>query len=283
MNDILIPGILLFAYISFLWWLGQRFQNAGLIDFGWPSGFTALALYYGFVSDGHWQRKAIITAMYCFCGLRFMVGWIVRNRRDGEDRRWSYFRDRWNCGEGLFGIRSVPINLFAFYHAQTFATLLVLIRPHTIACNNAEPGVYVVEWIAVGLWVFSYIMENVADFQLDQFRKTDESRGVCRNGLWKYSRHPNYFYEFLIWTAYTLFAIPSNTHWMDVVALVLVPLVAYWFLVHFTGIPITEQASLDRRGEPYAEYQATTNRFFPWFPRTSSRSNSTSQPGGNPK
>lgn len=271
MNDILIPGTLFFAYISFLWWLGLRCKNAGLIDFGWPSGFTALALYYCLAADGHWQRKAIITAMYCFCGVRFMVGWTVRNLRDGEDRRWTYIRDRWIRGDGLLAIRSVPLNLFAFYHAQTFATLFFLIRPLIITCNNQAPTLYAVEWIAIAFWTFSYIMENVADYQLDRFRRSNSGRGrVCQSGLWKYSRHPNYFFEFLIWTAYALFAIPSINHWMDLVAVAFAPFVAYWFLVHITGIPIAEHASRHRRGEEYAKYQATTNRFFPGFQRTSS-------------
>ena len=269
-STLLLPGILLFVYMSLLWCIGLRIRNAGLVDFGWPSGFTAIALYYACIGDAPWERKAIIAAMYCVCGARFMLGWLSRNIRDGEDRRWQYWRDRWRNGDGLFGIRSVGVNLFAFYHAQTFATLLVLIAPVSLACYNTDSRMHVLEWIAVAAWGVSFLLENIADFQLDRFRKQSSgSATVCRTGLWRFSRHPNYFFEFLIWVSYAVFALPSATRAADYLVLMLVPIVAFWFLVHFTGIPITELASLQRRGKPYAQYQAETNRFFPWFPRNS--------------
>jgi steroid 5-alpha reductase family enzyme len=270
----MISSILLFAsaiyfgYMTLLWLIGLRVRNFGLVDFGWPSGFTALALLYAFTGDGIWQRKALIVAMYCICGARFMLGWTVRNVRDGEDRRWNYWRERWQNGEGMFAIRSIPVNLFAFYHAQTFATLLVFAAPLALACNSASARIQPLEWIAVVVWGVSFLLENVADFQLDRFRKnTSGKSGVCRAGLWKYSRHPNYFFEFLIWVSYAVYALPSAGGPVDYLLLILVPITAYWFLVHFTGIPITESASLQRRGETYARYQTETNRFFPWFPR----------------
>ncbi len=267
-STLLVLGIIYFGYMSLLWLIGLLIRNAGLVDFGWPSGFTAIAVFYFCTGDGLWDRKAIIVGMYCFCGARFMIGWTVRNWRDGEDRRWQYWRDRWKNGDGLFGIRSVRVNLFAFYHTQTFATLFVLTAPLALACQNTDPHISPFEWIAVAFWGASFLLENIADFQLDRVREQSSgSGGVCRSGLWKYSRHPNYFFEFLIWVSYAVYAIPSATSPLDYIILLLVPIVAYWFLVHFTGIPITELASLQRRGEPYARYQSETNRFFPWLPK----------------
>ena len=107
----------------------------------------------------------------------------------------------------------------------------------------------------------------IADVQLDRFRQRSAGKGgICRTGLWRYSRHPNYFFEFLIWVSYSIFALSSATGVMDFLALLIVPITAYWFLVHFTGIPITELASLQRRGQDYADYCDETNRFFPWLP-----------------
>lgn len=265
-SNLLVLSIIYFCYMTLLWLTGLRFRNAGLVDFGWPSGFTALAIFYACTEDGLWERKAIIVGMYCFCGGRFMLGWTVRNIRDGEDRRWQYWRDRWKNGEGLFAIRSVPLNLFAFYHTQTFATLFVLMAPLALACRNSDSHIQIIEWIAVALWIISFLLENIADYQLDQFRQTGSDQ-VCSNGLWRYSRHPNYFFEFMIWVSYAVFAIPSASSPLNYIILLFVPIAAYLFLVHFTGIPITELASLQRRGESYAQYQAETNRFFPWFPK----------------
>ncbi|MEK6233704.1 MAG: DUF1295 domain-containing protein, partial [Planctomycetales bacterium] len=153
--SLLVPSLLYFSYMSILWWLGRRLGNAGLVDFGWPSGFTALAVFHGLTGDGSWERKTILVGMYCLCGLRFMVGWVFRNVRDGEDRRWEFWRQRWRKGEGWLGVRSVGVNLFVFYHAQTFTTLFILTAPLMLACNNASPSIHLLEWFAVGLWAFS--------------------------------------------------------------------------------------------------------------------------------
>ena len=266
--SLLLPGTLFFTYMSLLWLIGIKVRNAGLVDFGWPSGFTALAIYYGWLGQGNWQRTLLIVGMFALCGLRFMVGWTVRTIRDGEDRRWEFCRQRWRRGEGWFGIRSPAANFFVFYHAQTFTTLLVMMVPLMLACNNDRPQIHLLEWIAVCMWVFSFAMENVSDYQLDRFRSDSRQRGaICRTGLWRYSRHPNYFFEFLIWLAYAMFALPSATTLSHIFLLLLVPLTAYWFLVYFTGLPMTEQASLERRGAAYSQYQEETNRFFPWFPK----------------
>jgi steroid 5-alpha reductase family enzyme len=267
-SSLLIPGVLFFAYMSVLWLMALLMRNYGWVDFGWPSGFTAIAIYFAFIGEGLWERKLLILSLYGICGARFMIGWAVRNIRDGEDRRWSFWRERWQKGEGLFGIRSVSLNLFAFYQTQTFATVFVLITPLVIACRNDSPQIYWIEWAAVAGWLTSFLFENIADVQLDKFRKRSVGKGgLCRTGFWRYSRHPNYFFEFLIWVFYAIFALPSATGVMDYVALILVPITAYWFLVHFTGIPITELASLQRRGQDYADYCEETNRFFPWLPK----------------
>lgn len=263
---LLAPGTCFFFYMTALWLLGLRTRNAGLVDFGWPSGFTALAVYFALASEGDWKRRLLISLLYGICGLRFMVGWIVRNLRDGEDRRWDYWRQYWRAGNSRLGIRSTAANLFIFYHTQTFATLLVLIVPLVLACGNSAAQIHMLECVGVGIWFFALLMENVADFQLDQFRRNPRGQGVCRTGLWKFSRHPNYFFEFVIWVGYAVFAWPSASNVVEYGVLLLVPLTAYWFLVHFTGIPITEAASRARRGEVYARYQEETNRFFPWFP-----------------
>ncbi|MFT5303598.1 MAG: steroid 5-alpha reductase family enzyme [Mariniblastus sp.] len=176
-----------------------------------------------------------------------MLGWIVRNVRDGEDRRWQLWRERWLEGEGLFAIRSVGVNLFAFYQVQAFATVLVLTVPLAIACQNTDVRMHLLKWVAVGVCGISILLENIADFQLDQFRqRSSGTGGVCRSGLWNYSRHPNYFFEFLIWVSYAMYALPSAVGLIDYFLLLLVPVAIYWFLVYFTGIPITELASASR-------------------------------------
>lgn len=250
-------------YLTALWWLRRRLRNARLVDFGWPYGLVVVAAYFWLTGTGWPPRRAVLCGLYAFCGARFILGWFVRNVRDGEDRRWNY----WQAGGGPLGVRSEDVNFLLFYHAQTVTTLLVFAAPLALAAANPDEGLHPLEWVGVGLWLTAFARENAADYQLDRFRKCPAgASGVCRRGLWAYSRHPNDFFEFLLWVAYALFALPSATGGVDVVFLLAVPAAEYWFLVHHTGIPLTEQASLERRGEAFRAYQREVSRFVPWFP-----------------
>eukprot|EP00455_Lapot_gusevi_P037533 TRINITY_DN4206_c0_g1_i2.p1 TRINITY_DN4206_c0_g1~~TRINITY_DN4206_c0_g1_i2.p1 ORF type:complete len:307 (+),score=79.66 TRINITY_DN4206_c0_g1_i2:85-1005(+) len=282
------------AWMSLMWILCVVRHNGSMVDFGWPSGFTAMAVWYMFSGDGYWLRRVLICSLYIFCGVRFMIGWAFGRRHwIKEDHRWSYWRERWRHGQGMFGIKSVPLNFFFFYHAQSLTNIFFLSIPLHVTCfemGRATPTE--LRWSEIGalcLWVTAFVMENVADVQLSKFTirmkkeakklkeeqqqnpaacaRIDAEGKVMDQGLWRYSRHPNYFCEFLLWCAYALYAWPSAYQTWQYVLLILVPVVAYYFLVHFTGIWMAEQVSLVRRGEAYRRYQQTTNMFFPWFPK----------------
>jgi steroid 5-alpha reductase family enzyme len=110
----------------------------------------------------------------------------------------------------------------------------------------------------------SWIGESVADRQLGRFKTRPGSRGLaCREGLWRYSRHPNYFFEWLVWIAYSLLAWPAPHGYLALP----IPLLMLFFLLRVTGIPYTEAQALRSRGEAYARYQREVSAFIPWFPR----------------
>jgi steroid 5-alpha reductase family enzyme len=254
--------------MTFLWWLRRPLRNAGMVDLGWPCGLLLLAAYFCITGTGWRPRSLVLCGLYAFCGLRFVIGWVIRFIRDGEDRRYSYWRRHWEEGNGLFGIRSADFNFLIFYHAQGLANVLVVAAPLALAVVDSTEGFSALEVVALALWSVAFVLENVADYQLDQFRKSPEGKtGVCRRGLWAFSRHPNYFFELLLWVGYVLYGWPSIGGWVDGVFLVALVVVVYWFLVYYTGIPLTERASLERRGEAFAQYQAEVSFFFPWFPK----------------
>jgi steroid 5-alpha reductase family enzyme len=114
------------------------------------------------------------------------------------------------------------------------------------------------------VWLVAIMGESLADLQLARFKALPANRGkVCSIGLWRYSRHPNYFFEWLIWVALFLFAAPAEWGWTTI----LCPAIMLFFLLRVTGIPYTEEQSLRSRGELYREYQRITPVFVPWFPR----------------
>ena len=131
--------------------------------------------------------------------------------------------------------------------------------------TTSRPGLDPVEWVGIALWLFAVAGESLADYQLKQFKADSANHGqVCQIGLWHYSRHPNYFFEWLIWVAWFIFALGSPYGWMAVVC----PLLMLYFLFKVTGIPATEAQALRTRGEEYRRYQQTTSVFVPWFKRS---------------
>ncbi|KAG1359915.1 hypothetical protein G6F61_014465 [Rhizopus arrhizus] len=146
------------------------------------------------------------------------------------------------------------------------ALLIILFAPPFVAvAANPRPGLTI--WIvaAAGVWLLSVGGEALADRQLARFRANPANKGrTCRDGLWRYSRHPNYFFEWLHWFTYVLLAVGSPLWWMAWLG----PLLMYVFLRWISGIPFTEQQALRTRGDDYREYQRRTSAFFPWFPKS---------------
>eukprot|EP00128_Syssomonas_multiformis_P010038 Colp12_sorted_trinity150504_noHs@4464 len=273
------------SWLTFMWVICMVRKNGSMVDFGWPSGFTAMAIYCLATGEGYFWRRFFICGLYILAGVRFMLGWAIgRKHWTHEDPRWNMWRERWRNGQGSFGIRSVALNFFFFYHAQSLTNAWFMSMPLWVACKNATAELSYYEIFAVALWFAAFAFENVADTQLTEFKKKQSRAakqakaegktfepGVMKSGLWRYSRHPNYFGEFLIWISYVVYTVPSVTSWWQVPSLVLLPYVAYFFLVHFTGVFMAEQASLKKRGAVYKQYQDETNMFFPGPPRISKK------------
>jgi steroid 5-alpha reductase family enzyme len=157
--------------------------------------------------------------------------------------------------------------MFRFYQLQAVGVVLFAL-PILIALRNPQP-LNLLDWIGLAVGILSITGESIADWQLSRFRSRPENRGqVCERGLWRYSRHPNYFFEWLHWWAYVCFAL-SNWPWGAVT--LLGPLTMWYLITRVTGIPPTEAQSLKSRGEAYRRYQQTTSPFFPWFRRSNSK------------
>jgi steroid 5-alpha reductase family enzyme len=155
---------------------------------------------------------------------------------------------------------------FGFFEAQGVLIALLSV-PFVLVFINGTPGLGVFEYAGIALWLAGMLGESVADAQLNRFRKNPANKGkTCRVGLWRYSRHPNYFCEWLVWVGYFVYALGSPGGWMAVYA----PALMYLFLTKVTGIKATEEHAVRSRGEDYREYQRTTNAFFPWWPRRAS-------------
>ena len=147
-------------------------------------------------------RCYLLCSMYVIATGRFLIVWLNTTALRGEDLRWVLWRKRWASGEGIFGIRNLDANHFAFYHTRSLVNIFVLSIPLALSCNNAVNQLQPLEVAACSVWLIAFILELVADFQLYSHKENEASQRkymVCRSGLWAFSRHPNYFFQFFQW------------------------------------------------------------------------------------
>jgi steroid 5-alpha reductase family enzyme len=255
MLETLLAGWLAAALLMGGLWLVQRARgNAAIVDVGWTFATTVLGAAFALGADGHLTRRVVIVACVFVWGTRLGVHLWRRVRLEPEDGRYEAMRSRWAT--------ATQRNLLGFFQIQAFWAVLFAAPILAAAANPQALGPF--DALGIILWLLSMMGEAIADAQLVAFKAEPSNRGkVCRSGLWRYSRHPNYFFEWLHWWAYAAFAVGSPLWWVAVGGVVAM----FLFLTRVTGIPPTEVQALRSRGDAYREYQRTTNAFFPWAPK----------------
>lgn len=255
-------GWLAAACIMGLLWLVQlRTGDAGIVDVAWAAGVGLLSAAFAGFSPGLAERKWLILAVVLIWAVRLAGYVLVRVLSMPEDGRYTALKEKW--GPQAAG------RMFRFYQLQAFGVVLFSM-PILVALRNPQPLQWL-DWVGLSIGILSIVGESLADWQLSRFRSQVANRGqVCTNGLWRYSRHPNYFFEWLHWWAYVCFAI---SNWPGGGLTLLGPLTMWYLITRVTGIPPTEAQSLKSRGEAYRRYQQTTSPFFPWFPRSQPQAN----------
>lgn len=247
-----------------VWLLQIRTRNAGYVDVAWALMLGIAALYFGWAASGNVVARALIATMAGLWGFRLGLHLCARVLHEPEDGRYAFLRTHWHGDQ---------LKFLAFFVFQALLTVLFALPFLAVAQNPAAPNGVMIA-IAVAFWLTSLIGESVADRQLARFRADAGNRGkTCRAGLWHYSRHPNYFFEWLHWFAYVVLAIGSPLFWFSVAG----PILMFFSLRFITGIPYVEAQSLRSRGDDYRDYQRSTNAFFPWWPRRRATPASTSQ------
>ena len=258
---LVLPGwIVAFAVMTLLWAWHLRLKNAGIVDAGWTALVGGLSVFYALrIVDGMPGRRLAVAAMLGSWGARLTVMLLYdRVLRRPEEGRYANLRQRKGTGANRW--------FFWFFQAQALAAIFFSI-PALIAVLNPSDEFSAVELVAAALWVVAFAGESTADRQLLHFKMDPGNRGkTCQVGLWRYSRHPNYFFEWLMWVAYALFASATPLGWIAFAC----PAVMLFLLLRVTGVPATEAQALRTRGDEYREYQRTTSVFVPWLRRSSS-------------
>jgi steroid 5-alpha reductase family enzyme len=253
---ILLGTLLVAGLMAILWWIQTRTANAGIVDAGWAGGIGLLAAFYALAGGGYWLRSLLLAGMVGFWSIR-LTSYLMFNRVIGhpEEGRYVALRQKWKTG--------INQKFFIFFEFQAILAAF-LAMPFLYAARNTSPQISTLEWSAVALWVIAMAGEAIADAQLKSFKDNKANKGkTCQAGLWHFSRHPNYFFEFLIWMAWAFFAWDSPHGPWGFIS----PMAILYFVLFLTGIPPTERQALRTRGDEYRRYQQTTSGFVPWFPK----------------
>ena len=237
-----------------LGWLWQRrHENAGIVDVLWSAGLGGAAVLAALLGSGATAPRLLVGLCGGLWGLRLALHLGKRVLGESEDGRYQALREHWKGDQrrffGLFQLQALLVAVFAV--------------PFVIGASNARVQPL---WLTAGVvcWCVSVAGESLADEQLERFRAVQDILGrTCRAGLWRYSRHPNYFFEWLHWFTYAAFAVGAPQGWLALAG----PLVMYLFLRYVSGIPYTEAQALRTRREDYRDYQRRTSMLFPWPPR----------------
>ena len=268
-----LAQLMLFALVVCLpiWRTGRM----SYVDIGWPWGLVLLGSLSYVYSEGYWLRSLVVSVLVVLVGLRMGLGALKMWRLgllQKEFPRYQYQRRRWERD----GKTNVGLALQVDATAQGLANASFLALPIFIIASNNNPEFSVFELVGLLIWLLAFAMETVADLQKNRFLREMKQAGkkhqVCDVGLWRYSRHPNYFSEWMVWNGLVIAALPSwfalqaveNTMlWLLIGAgLLFTSKIMHSTLVYATGAVPSEYYSLQKR-PGYKAYQQRTNRFFP--------------------
>jgi steroid 5-alpha reductase family enzyme len=263
MTGALMASLLIFA-ITWAWCI--RIGNAAWVDAVWAYAIGLLACSYWLIAGVGCGAMPLASLLTLIWSVRLGSHLTLRLLREKEDGRYRTLNTLWG-GPASLGFA-------AFFLIQALAAWFFSLPALYLTTLASTPSTLQMT-LAILLALISVAGESIADRQLAAFRREPTRKGlVCRQGLWRYSRHPNYFFEWVFWICFPVLAWGTQAF----VPTLSAPIVMYLMITRFTGIPPTEAQALKSRGMRYRTYQQETSSFFPWFPRKPTHQTQTKDP-----
>ena len=248
-------------------------KRMSYVDIAWPFGLISIGIIVLFFGEGYLPRKIIVSSLYIIAGLRMGLGALVllkKGHLNKELPRYQFQRIRWNKKDFTNNSISIQYEILL----QCFANITFLVIPAILISNNSFEYFSIFEVIGFVSWIVFFLMEHLADLQKQSFliraKNKKLKNQVCNVGLWKYTRHPNYFSEWMIWNSLIFSSFSSLVFYIDqtyifigfLISLLYISFLMYQTLVFLTGAIPSEYYSLIKRPD-YKKYKDNTNMFFP--------------------
>jgi steroid 5-alpha reductase family enzyme len=251
---IIYSAAAVFVYMTLIYVIALFKKDNSIVDIAWGLGFVFIALLTFFLEKGFTFRHTLVTILVLIWGFRLAVHIFIRNRGRGEDFRYAQWRREWGKG---FLLRS----FFQIFMLQGLL-LLVIVSPVMLVNSSKEAGTSLLDLFGLILWLFGFFFEAGGDYQLSRFKKDPQNKGkIMSSGLWKYTRHPNYFGEAVMWWGVFLIALSIPYGWTAIIS----PLLITFLLLRVSGVTMLEKRYAGNK--EFEAYAKRTNAFFPWFPK----------------
>lgn len=249
-------ALIILAMMVGLWLLSLWLKDASIVDIFWGTGFVITAWVYFFLTpDGFLPRKLLIALLTTIWGLRLSTHILLRNWGKGEDFRYQ----KWRQESGKKWWWYSFIKVFAL---QGLLMWIISIPLLAAQFNPAPASLIWLDYLGVIIWGLGFFFEAVGDWQLSRFKSNPENKGKLLNtGLWRYTRHPNYFGDAAQWWGFYLIAAAAGGYWA-----IYSPVIMTLLLRNVSGVSLLEKTMKDTK-PGYKEYVEKTNAFIPWFPR----------------
>lgn len=253
METLLLTLIVVFIYMNIVFLIALKHKNNGLVDVGWGFGFVVISIFSLLINiDKFLIIKLIPTILVMLWGFRLSYYLFKRNYKKEEDYRYKDMRQRWGKN----------VNIDAYFKIFMLQGLLMSIISLPIIFFNSTyiDKFNLLNIFGLIIWIIGYLFEVIGDYQLKKFIKNPNNKGkIMTYGLWKYTRHPNYFGESVMWWGIFLITINSSLSYYGIIS----PIFITFLLVFISGIPLLEKKY--ENNKEFQEYAKKTSKFIPWF------------------
>lgn len=237
--------VALWIFFTIAFFIAQAKENNGLQDVAWGAGFIVAALYSYLFSNIKSLNGLIVTIFVILWGGRLTYHLFKRNWNAPEDKRYVAMRKRW---EG----KNLKVQAYLKVFMLQMVLLFIIVQPVLLANTQEGNGLRWINYLGIAVWLLGYFFEVVGDHQLKEFKKKPENKGkLMSEGLWRFTRHPNYFGEATMWWGIFLISIVSTKSLLGVIG----PATITYLLLFVSGVPM-----LEKRYEGNKEYDAYKKR-----------------------
>lgn len=241
------------GYFSLLYIIALIKRDNSIVDIAWGMGFVLVGLFSLYVNPRFNPRHALVVGLVIIWGLRLSIYILGRNRGKKEDFRYAKWRQDW----GKYWVIRSYIQVFL---VQAFF-LLTIAYPLLMLSRSNFYNFTWLDYLGIAIWIIGFFFQAVGDSQKSSFKKKADNRGkIMQSGLWRYTRHPNYFGESTMW--WGIFVISLNIE--NGIYAIFSPLIITFLLLFVSGIPLLEKKYKDNK--EFQDYKKRTSAFIPWFP-----------------